>query len=132
MGRHSQLLVEPGLAAGLEVADDDAELPDVFHELLQVLLQVVELLRHGRATLTAPGVVRHRRCLLPPRLPATSASSGGGAGGTGAGHGRGLRGVCAGRDRGPGRRVSDLETPLCVLRAAGAGGGRLRDPFFLC
>lgn len=61
--RRSQLLVEPRLAAGLEVADDDAELPDVLHELLQVLLQVVELLRHGRG--------RSER--LPPRrfrLPA--------------------------------------------------------------
>ena len=82
-GRHrpacdSQLLVEPGLAAGLEVADDNAELPDVLHELLQVLLQVVELLRHHRATRkTAAGVVLPHRFLLPSGPAATSASSGG-------------------------------------------------------
>lgn len=56
-GEASQLLVEAGLAAGLEVADDDAELPDVLHELLQVLLQRVELLRHRHGR---PGRRRRR------------------------------------------------------------------------
>lgn len=70
----SQFLVEASLTAGLEVADDDAELPDVLHELLQVLLQRVELLRH-----------RHNRRLSPPPppprpLPATCACAEGGAG----------------------------------------------------
>lgn len=76
-GRHSQLLVEPGLAAGLEVTDNDTELPDVLHELLQVLLQVVELLRHGPAANTPPRVVPLCRFLLPPGPAATSVSFGG-------------------------------------------------------
>lgn len=72
---HSQLLVEPGLAAGLEVANDNAELPDVLHKLLQVLFQVVELLRQRRAARTPP---RAWSCPLlpasvgPPPLPASS------------------------------------------------------------
>lgn len=73
--RYPQLLVEPGLAAGLEVADDNAELPDVLHELLQVLLQVVELLCHGPAASPAAGTALLRRFLLPPGHPTTSVSS---------------------------------------------------------
>jgi len=43
---HSQLLVEPRLAAGLEVADDDPQLSNVLDEFLQVLFEVVEFFRH--------------------------------------------------------------------------------------
>lgn len=95
LGGHSQLLVEPGLATGLEVADDDAELPDVLHELLQVLLQVVKLLRHGFVARTAAGVVRLRRFLLPPGVSTTSVSSWGQWAGPGwrGGMGRGLGGA---------------------------------------
>lgn len=75
--RHLQFLVEPSLAAGLEVADDDAELPDILHELLQVLLQVVELLRHGPMVSTATGVALLHRFLLPPGPTTTSVSSAG-------------------------------------------------------
>ena len=87
-GRHrpacdSQLLVEPGLAAGLEVADDNAELPDVLHELLQVLLQVVELLRHYLAARKTP---RASSCPTascfrpgPPPLPLPLGAGWGGA-----------------------------------------------------
>lgn len=42
----SQLLIEASLAARLEVAHDDPQLSYVLHELLQVLLQVIKLLRH--------------------------------------------------------------------------------------
>lgn len=99
-GRHAQLLVEPGLAARLEVADDDAELPDVLHELLQVLLQVVELLRHGPAPSTATAAAPLRRFRLPPGPTVSSVSS--------EGRGRGWR-------RG---RVPDPGAP------PGAGPGR--------
>lgn len=78
-GRHLQFLVEPGLAAGLEVADDDPELPDVLHELLQMLLQVVELLRHGPTVRSnTAGVVLLLRFLLPSEPTPTSVSSRGG------------------------------------------------------
>lgn len=68
----SQFLVEPSLAAGLEVANDNAELPDVLHEFLQVLLQRVELFRH-----------RHHRRLPPPhfRPPTHAQKEGGGEAG---------------------------------------------------
>lgn len=74
-GRYSQLLVEPGLAARLEVADDNAELPDVLHELLQVLLQVVKLLCHGPAACTATASTLLRYFRLPPGPTTTSVSS---------------------------------------------------------
>ena len=98
---HSQLLVEPGLAAGLEVADDNAELPDVLHELLQVLLQVVELLRHRRAARTPP---RPSSCPTascfrpgPPPLPLPLGAGWGGAAGVGRGRRGGVWGVVRSR-----------------------------------
>lgn len=96
--RRSQFLAEPGLAAGLEVADDDAELPNVLHELLQVLLQVVKLLRHRQLRPPPLGRGSSQRLELRSRAPAsgfrtpTSVSSGGRAGPP---RGRGL--VAAGR-----------------------------------
>lgn len=89
-GRHSQLLVEPGLAAGLEVTDNDAELPDVLHKLLQVFLQVVELLRHGlQQTPPREWSCSAASCFRPgpPPLPFPLAAGGGA---WGAGLGRGL------------------------------------------
>lgn len=44
--RHSQFLVEDGLAARLEVTDDDPQLANVLYELLQVFLQAVEFFSH--------------------------------------------------------------------------------------
>lgn len=66
----SQFLIEARLAAGLEVADDDAQLPDVLHELLQVLLQRVELFRHAAASGQA-GTDRPARHLPPFPASAT-------------------------------------------------------------
>ena len=136
LGRHSQLLVEPGLAAGLEVADDDAELPDVLHELLQVLLQVVELLSHGPAVRTAAGTLLPRRLWLPPGPATTSVSSGAGWAGPGRWGGAGHRGVawtlrrCLGRglDRGRGLSVGRGGRQLRLAPATLSGPGERSTP----